>query len=326
MRIKRGDFNTRLSLPFNVDVSQVNAVVITKGDPTVRIVFGDGIPTSEMNEAGYDYVYIDRASGIAYVWNSDTLTSEVHPYVALDMADPNIPTLRVPVALILYAGKFQVDWFYEVYGQPVRDSETHEVFEPLFTADELKSFDPDFKTIDETAIDRLERIVRNVVESITGQKFHLRRGTVIAKVYGGKAMMMPERVVSLDDKYIGNSRVDVRSDGWVVRAMQPVNEGTTYLNTSPIYDPYTYLPFRDNEYSLSGEFGYASVPETIKLAAMILAQDYGCHESAWRDRYIETMKNANWGVTYNEGAFKGTGNVKVDRILESYTINRMVLV
>lgn len=240
--------------------------------------------------------------------------------------NPEADTFTIPNSIVRYSGKFTVMWDYTDDDGPQAQVEVHEIYDPMFTKEELQAFDSDFNNLSDNEIGRLERIVSAVIESITGQKFHLRKGRVIAKAYGGKALMMPERIVSLDDRYIGHSRVEVRSDGWVVRAVQPTNEGTTYLNTSPIYDPYTYPSFREEEYSLTGEFGYASVPETIKLAAMILAQDYGCHESAWRDRYIETMKNANWGVTYNEGAFAGTGNVKVDRILESYTINRMVLV
>ena len=140
-------------------------------------------------------------------------------------------------------------------------------------------------------------------------------------------MALPKRAVWLEGVRgtIAGSRARVESDGWIVRALQPLSS-VSYIGANPIYDVWERPAFELGSVPLTGEWGYYTVPEQIALAAMTLAQDYGCRESVWRDRYITNMKNANWSFEFNDKSFTGTGNVKVDLILQSYTLNSMVII
>lgn len=334
MEIVRNSRDAKVLSPAVKDVSEIKRLRIRNGSWGLEAVydFGDGAPEAsnvEERSLKVERRYVDRQTGDLYAFNyPDTeWVLDVESWFDTDM-------LAAPVDpyFTRYCGKFEVSWTYVVPGSMGGDhvdSQQHVVYEPLFTPDELKVFDEDFerKNVSDAAINRLERIVRAVIERSTGQKFELSYGTVTARSYNGASLVVPKRVVSLEGSsgMINGVSCTVESDGWLIMARKP-HRNIHILDANPIYDVYTTTGFKEEHYTLRGEWGYTSIPEQIKLAAMLLAQDYGCRESVWRDRYIEMMKNVDWSIQYHSGAFQGTGNIKVDQILQSYILNKMVVV
>lgn len=279
----------------------------------------------------------DRESKVKFPFAStDEITSVVFERGGIDVVtaelsditqtSEGIPEIEVPYSFLRYCGKFDVRVDFEVDSKSYTEVQQHTVIQPLFTTQELREFDSDFVNSSDAAIRRLERAVRAIIERITGQKFELSHGVETARSYNGQTLVMPKRIVTLEGSkgFILGVNSSVESDGWVVRALNPMYYSVDpYVN--PIHDPYSSYSFREGSYRISGEWGYRSVPEQINLAALTLAQEYGCRESAWRAKYVETIKNVDWGVTYHENAFVGTGNVNVDKILESYILNKMVV-
>lgn len=317
-----------VSNPVVTSATELKSVKISNNSHEVLMVMVDELP-EEASVSDNTY-YIDRATGTSHlrrfsdnVWSWST-TSGVF--------DPESLSIKIPLEFVRYCGKFEVQWEYSVEGEfaeSYTDIQQHTVIQPLFTPRELKEFDPDFENmgVTDTAIMRLERVIRAIIERSTGQKFELSYGTEMGRSYNTSSLILPKRLVYLEgySGYISGVRSTVESDGWIVRARYP-HVNIHVMNANPIYDVYTTNGFKDDLYHLKGEWGYRSVPEQIKLAAMLLAQDYGCRESVWRDRYIEMMKNVDWSIQYHDKAFEGTGNIKVDTILESYMVNNMVVV
>jgi hypothetical protein len=126
-------------------------------------------------------------------------------------------------------------------------------------------------------------------------------------------------------------RAGLIQDGWAilinfpeyldVRQSPPMET----LNFAPSQDGTIRVPRRiwsrydkGTPYTLYGEWGYSSVPEPVSEAAMLLANDYITNDSGYRDRYLEILKIQQDSFTYHPGAFRGTGNARVDLLLGPY--------
>lgn len=318
MEITRNDRSAKIALA-GVVAAELRSVTFENSKREERITFSPSDPSDEVGSEGDKHI------------NSDTEALHVkseNVWLPKSSAFNNLTSeVSIPHHFVTYAGKFTARWEYETDGELYSDIQEHTVVQPLFTAKDIKSFDPDFESLSDHDLIRLERVVRAIIERVTGQKFELTYGIHMARSYNGSSLMLPKRAVSLDD-YSGSVagvRSRVESDGWILRALNPQST-VTQFSANPIYDVYTHGGWKSDRYFLKGEWGYRSVPEQIQLAAMLLAQDYGCDQSVWRDRYIDMMKNVDWSITFHDKAFEGTGNVKVDQILQSYTVARWGIV
>lgn len=318
MEIARNDRTAKITLP-GINSDEITRVTFENARAKDSFTLADQVPSNADGLVGDKH--INSYTGIMYV-------KEAGGWVSKGNRFNNISgELTVPHPFITYAGKFDVQWEYSIAGDEYTEIQQHTVIQPLFTAKDIQDFDPDFTQVNGAALVRLERVVRAIIERTTGQKFELTHGIQTARSYNGQSLVLPKRVVSLDDYsgIVAGVRTRVESDGWILRALNP-HSHITQFNANPIYDVYEHGGFKDDKYFLKGEWGYRSVPEQIQLAAMLLAQDYGCDQSVWRDRYIEMMKNVDWSVQFHDKAFEGTGNIKVDQILQSYTVNRLGIV
>jgi len=74
------------------------------------------------------------------------------------------------------------------------------------------------------------------------------------------------------------------------------------------------------DYVLYGEFGWPVVPQDIKDATRMLIEDLKCNKLSYINRYITEYQTDQFKVKYGDLASRGTGNLLVDKILESYSI------
>ena len=312
MEIYRNSAEARINLPGSYD--EINSILISKGDLKTRYTLGEGLP-KDSSVLSSSNLWIDTTTGDIYSDAEEPLRDKYEP-----------GSIVVPYKFTHFCGKFQVWWSYTVGGEPFGETLQFDVVQPLFDAQTLEDFDPDFKSLTASQVKRLERIVRAVIEASTGQKFEATHETQRARSYNGSTLALPKRLISLEvPGKVGGVPVDVESDGWIIRAREP-GRYSTIMYTNPIYSDVYTPSFRGDRFFLKGVYGYNTVPEQIVLAALLLAQDYGCREALWRDRYITNMKNADWRVEYHDKAFVGTGNAKVDQILQKYVLNKMVVI
>lgn len=247
------------------------------------------------------------------------------------------PVVSVPYSVTRYDGKFDAVVKYEVEGREYEKRDTHEIVTPLFTPEELIDYDPDFERLvrdpkgerDYTEIKNLEVIIRSLFEVITGQKFGLEFDTVTFPGSGSRMVGLPKRAVEVHPYRSTNSIssygwTQITNDGWVLKAA-PRSSWVEKFEPD-LYSVGGRGVFSEGRtYSLTGLWGYHSVPEDIVTAAKLLASDYGCDQSLWRDRWIKSIRAADWRVEFDSRAYILTGNVKVDQILDKYTLVRMVV-
>lgn len=238
----------------------------------------------------------------------------------------------VPYTITRVGGDFQTVWTYSISGNQYTRTDNHVIVSPMFTKDQLVAWDADFSMLTDEQVVRLEKTIRAVIEYVTGQKFNYEYDTIAFRGNGSRLVGLPKRLVEADGIVDGSGGlidafVKSGNDGWTLNAEQGPTWVDAMTSTNPIRNPYkAYGIFKnDLTYTISGYFGYTSIPEDVILAAKILAEDYGCDESLWRDRYIDNIRAADWRFEFNGRAFSGTGNVKVDQILQKYTLGRMVV-
>ena len=77
---------------------------------------------------------------------------------------------------------------------------------------------------------------------------------------------------------------------------------------------------KDWDYTVYGEFGWPVVPQDIKDATKMLIQDIECGNLSYVKKYITEYETDQFRVKYSDLSLKGSGNLLVDRILQSYSI------
>lgn len=180
-----------------------------------------------------------------------------------------------------------------------------------------------------------EPIVRHIIETITGRSFGKWQGSFVVGGQAYSAIELPERLISLDSVYRGDTAEDnamyyLKGDGWYLAKQRfSVDAASSIEFNTPDGEPIAY-PFRssgkfvaDALYTISGTWGYENVPFKIQQAAKLLFADYVCNESTYRNKYIESISTQGWKANFNEQAFTGTGNVLVDQLISDYVKHGM---
>ena len=229
----------------------------------------------------------------------------------------------VPYAVTNSDGPFRVKWTFAIGATTYIREEEHDVVTPLFTANELKAFNSNFETLTDPKVVELEALVRKIIESATGQRFGYRKGTATIYGTGNASLRSTERIISADG-------FRITGNGFTLKSLGYAWNGDTIGVAGPIYDP-RYGPRNDRfstdaPYVINGEFGWLSVPNDIKQAALLLAEEFSCKEAAWRDRYLIAISAADWRFQFDPRAFAGTGSVTVDKLLEPYAVVSMAII
>lgn len=191
------------------------------------------------------------------------------------------------------------------------------VVTPLFT---WKDLPRDFNR-DEVA--ELESLVRTVVEAKTGQVFGKRKmshqASTASSVINFNAPLI--RFTGVSDRYLTDTTTlnppkipyEVFDEGYSMAVdwkNYDIKTDSFWLTSSnKCRNLYIY-----------GDFGYDSVPEDVKRAALLIAGMWGSQQAVWRDRFVATIRSSDWNVTYSEKGFDfTTGSVTADMLLSKYT-------
>lgn len=186
----------------------------------------------------------------------------------------------------------------------------------------------------------LENAVRVFIESYTGQSFGYEVGTYSIVGSGEKKIALPKRLIKFVTIAGGPpGYFSVSNSGWylymgnenylTIKQMPPeefVDNTTVVSGVIHVPDSY-WRQFRSGAtYTITGEWGYYTVPEDVQEAAMLLANDYACGDNLYRERYLKSMKAGDWTMIFDSAAYRGTGNVRADQLLESYRRQGMVII
>lgn len=233
-------------------------------------------------------------------------------------------------------GRLDIDWI----GQGgFRRTTSVNVISPLLTLSELKTVFDDTHMGDGD-LRALEETVRTYIESYTRQTFGYDTGTYTVVGNGENKIPLPKRLLKLNTVTGGPvGWFNVSNDGWYLyvgnknylttKEMPPEEfENNTTMTQGVIYVPDAYWKkFRVGaKYVIDGEWGFYSVPDDVRQAALLLAKDFGTGENLYRDRYLDFIKAGDWNFQFTSGAYRGTGNARADQLLEPYRRQTMVII
>lgn len=235
----------------------------------------------------------------------------------------------IPYKITHEDGDFLVKWYYNVEGDEYTRTESHAVVTPLFSKQDLLDEDAMYSTLTDAQVVELELLIRKIIEAHTGQHFGYREGLVMANGSGFNYLTLPERAISTDSPFdIINNGYGVKYRGYysVADNVKVPAEEEVISQTGVIGFAKTPYFKQNHTYAVYGKFGWVSVPEDVRKAALILAELFSCDETTWRDRYIKSIRAADWRFDYDGGTYRGTGSVSADQLLAKYVIGGIYVV
>lgn len=255
-----------------------------------------------------------------------TMRSEEHGPVDVDVSPaPGGVEVTIPFKFTQLDGKVIVKLSFTTEGESYSVEHVINVFTPLFTPDDVSA--ADLKALGISEEDKvyrlrdLERFIRHIIEAYTGQTFgYLLKSFEVPRSGTRVLFNVPIlEFIGVSDRYATHSTTLVSGIPYEV-----IDDGFGLVVDWDRYNIKTdsFLPFNKPTpvcLNVRGKFGYLSVPEDVKQAALTLLGLFMCDQSLWRDRYIENLRNADGStLKYNEGAYFGTGSVSADQLLEKY--------
>ncbi|WXW92545.1 head-to-tail adaptor [Streptomyces phage Enygma] len=250
----------------------------------------------------------------------------------------------LPFSLVQIDRTFEVRWKFDYMEGSARKTYNVatpvEIVTPIIPLSQLAELLSDVSEEDRY---EAELVVRKIIEAYTGQSFGKYRGTIDVVGNDSTQLALPRPLLVLnsmsDDLFdYTTSSFVIRGDGWFLGQTPgaywsikdaPPEEVLDEFNNGVIYAPgvvkkkdFKYTSY----YTINGDWGYEDVPTNVVKAAKLLISDYACQDSAYRDKYLNSMKSADWRIEYTQGAYDGTGNLKADQLLNPYKLSNLVVI
>jgi hypothetical protein len=256
----------------------------------------------------------------------------------------------LPISLCRRNRKFKVVWSYAVSGSAGSHTTYTDVVTPYASLAEViedlnigtDASDPNYKTYHE--LQMAEKYARKLIESFTAQSFHLYDDTQTVYGHGADILPLPFRIYQIHELYENDVLL---FDGinnvnnWIYEPIisesnfgirinrQSLLDNTVYTANGlvpPTINDYNYRGAfkKEYRYTVSGRFGWSSVPDNVEEACIILMQQFFEKDTAWRNKYVKNVSAFDWKFEYMEDAHRGTGNLYADQLLLPYVITGMV--
>ena len=299
----------------------------------------------------------DVTATIYDITEDNTLNPTVNPNVPiLDLLAQKLETdagtyqVIIPLEECRRNRKFKIVWSYEVDGNIASHSYYTDVVTPYANmADVWEDLgfgtdpsDPNYKTYHE--VQMAEKYARKLIEAYTAQFFYLYDDVQIVYGSGADILPLPFRMYAIHELYENDVLlVDKINDvnNWI---FSPIISESGYgirvnrtdqmdnmVYTSNGLIPPSYLDYggagafqKDYRYSVSGRFGWSSVPDNVEEACIILIKQFFEKDTAWRNKYVRNISAFDWKFEFMEDAHRGTGNLYADQLLLPYVITGMV--
>lgn len=230
----------------------------------------------------------------------------------------------VTPAMVGEEAKLQLTWSFAISTQSMSVHQEVDVVTQYCSYDDFAAQNVDYQTFLEC-----ERVSRFIINTYCGQSFGKRTSTYICEGTGNVGLRLPQHLLTFTSinypSYVENRPGDVigcdqpttwevAADGWMLR---PAGYESAI---DPIYYSKNFFK-RNVQYSVTGVWGYNSVPKEVEEASKIITANYLCADHKYRDRYIETLKMADWNITLFADALYGTGDVTADQLLLDYRMS-----
>ncbi len=231
------------------------------------------------------------------------------------------------VSVVTTEGILKATWTFTVGSTTLNVTEYYDVVTPYCS---WEYFAPTPPATTPTYQDWLEceRVSRFIINSLCGQEFGQEYTTYAVEGHGTNSLALPRHLQTLDTITWTDSPVprsgevigwdhpyawEVIAGGWTLR-QQP------YAADMIVTNKHRPRFVRNKTYSVSGLWGYHTVPAEVVEASKILTADFMCKEAKYRDKYLDNIKMGDWRLQFTSGAWSGTGNAKADKLLSDYRL------
>lgn len=237
------------------------------------------------------------------------------------------------------ANLVEVIWSFTIDSVEYQEVESYGVVSPYLTIREIKKIWPQATTEEAHEV---ESVVRHIINAHCGQAFGFAPNkTIIVEAHGESALALPERLINLTGVSTRTAVLDpnafiIVSDGWYLKkawsdVLSTIEDDSTYWSDTSHGEVIVAPPrsnvekkptkWRDDyPFTLTGDWGYKEIPDSVKEAAKLLASDYSCREASYRDKYLESMTTADWRLQFNSRSWDYTGNVRADQLLAEFVL------
>lgn len=250
----------------------------------------------------------------------------------------NLAKVTVPYEIVLDGNNIEVTVDFSYDGNPFTLSEKYSIATPILPLHVIGNI---IESTDESEQRAVESAVRHIIQAYTGQQFRLYTGDYQIDGIGEAVLRLPEQLITLTsingDTHWVNITLIHKSKLYLVRKFTSGGSiksdydtyGYDYSGQYPfdgvIAAPGVWTSYLFNNYetyTVTGEWGWDKVPTGVQEAAKLLVNDYACGDNVYRDRFVNVATGPDWRLQFNAGAYSGTGNVRVDQLLEDYIIKR----
>lgn len=241
------------------------------------------------------------------------------------------------------SGKYRADFTYTVSGTSYTQSQYFNVYTPYIDIDTFFADHPELETDYYDQFDKLQKRVRNIINTFCGQSFdYYPTKYIILEGSGKNIMHLPLPIVNLrkvtvnvgdEDEEILHNSTDATLNN-IEKSREPHNfQSSYYIQFRKSYLDKTQMRIyeskfsKDDDFKIEGDFGWQFVPNNIEQASDLLLVDLMTDDSEIRRRGIievqyDTVryKTAGSSVDSKASFFESTGNIDVDVLLMDYTL------
>jgi hypothetical protein len=233
-------------------------------------------------------------------------------------------------------GRYRVEFTYTISGTSYSQSQYINVYTPYIDADTFFEDHPELEDDWFEKFDKLEKKVRNIINTFCGQTFdYYPDKYMILGGSGRKTLHLPLPIVNLDKvtANVGDSDEAVVHDSSdptlnnIEKSREPHNFQSSYYiqyKKSYLDSVQTLIATarfdEQDDYKIEGDFGWQFVPNNINQAADLLLVDMMTDDSEFRRHGVRNVDMDTISYSLNPSFYESTGNIDADVLLMDYTL------
>lgn len=176
-----------------------------------------------------------------------------------------------------------------------------------------------------------ERMARLQINSYVGHTFGQRAGNLYVNGTDKSILTLPERMISISRLEQNDEiRYDVPTNfnnlgygleltetNMAIKIIDTSGDGLIYYPNTGVNPPLGIFPSA-SRFKVTGVIGYPYIPMEVTQAAILLINDHLYNDGLWHARYVDRIHTGEMQIRIRDAAFRGTGNLLADNLLEKY--------
>jgi hypothetical protein len=234
------------------------------------------------------------------------------------------------------AGRYRADFSYTISGTEYTQSQYINVYTPYITSTAFFEDYPELENDWFDKFDKIEKKVRNIINTFCGQSFdYYPNKTIEISGSGRNSLHLPFPITTLrtvtadvgtNDATIIHNFADATVNN-IEKAKEPHSFGATYyikFKRSTLDSPNVLMLvnkfYKTSSYTIDGDYGWQFVPNNIEQAAELLIADQMNDDNQYRVHGIKRADMDAIDLHFSDKFYESTGNIDADVLLMDYTL------